>query len=159
MVETRFSVAIHFIRSRHKVELLRKIPCWIRRTAFSVLALFPDKSKTPLSTLGGINEALKTSLAPKEDFYAIVGDGFVYKPDAFKDWTRFRMKEILKTCNNNFREAIVRYDLYYNTLADNFMVKVDRASMAHALEVRCPFLDYRLIEFESKIPVKMESKL
>jgi len=36
---------------------------------------------------------------------------------------------------------------------------VDRASMASSLEVRSPFLDYRFIEFSSRIPVKWKANL
>lgn len=42
--------------------------------------------------------------------------------------------------------ALCRFD-FVSTLADDFLVKIDRASMMNALEVRAPFLDYRLIEF------------
>lgn len=40
------------------------------------------------------------------------------------------------------------------TLSDQNLVKVDRASMANGLEIRCPFLDKALVEFSAKIPYK-----
>jgi asparagine synthase (glutamine-hydrolysing) len=36
---------------------------------------------------------------------------------------------------------------FRTTMGDNYLVKVDRASMLNALEVRAPWLDYRIIEF------------
>jgi len=43
-------------------------------------------------------------------------------------------------------------------LADEYLVKVDRLSMAHSLEVRPPFLDHRLVEFAAAIPPELKVK-
>ena len=47
---------------------------------------------------------------------------------------------------------------YSNYLAEDILVKVDRASMLSSLEIRAPMLDYRLIEFAfSKVPTHLKA--
>ncbi len=41
-------------------------------------------------------------------------------------------------------------------LVDDILVKVDRASMAHSLEVRCPLLDHKLMELIAQIPSSLK---
>lgn len=64
-----------------------------------------------------------------------------------------------------FREAFDRADGptrmdrimhvdFQTYLPDDILVKDDRTSMAHSLEVRSPFLDHQLVEFVAKIPAK-----
>lgn len=49
------------------------------------------------------------------------------------------------------RQQKLDYDLY---LPDDILVKVDRASMAHSIEVRSPLLDFRLVEWAARLPRK-----
>lgn len=46
-----------------------------------------------------------------------------------------------------------RYTDLVNYLPDQILVKVDRAAMRHSLEVRCPFLDQRVIEMAAEAPM------
>ena len=61
--------------------------------------------------------------------------------------------------NMEIVDSLTRMD-FQQQLPDDYLVKVDRASMANSLEVRCPFLDHHLIEFAfSKIPHYWKSNL
>ncbi|PPD21493.1 MAG: asparagine synthetase B [Methylobacter sp.] len=52
--------------------------------------------------------------------------------------------------------ALVQYLDFKTYLPGDILTKVDRASMAHALEVRVPLLDHKLVEWIAKLPGKFK---
>jgi asparagine synthase (glutamine-hydrolysing) len=60
----------------------------------------------------------------------------------------------LASANGNLDPYLWFDQKYY--LADDILVKSDRISMAHSLEVRPPFLDHRIVEFASRIPASLK---
>ena len=51
--------------------------------------------------------------------------------------------------------AFLWFDQKYY-LPDDILMKVDRMSMAHAVEVRPPFLDHRIVEFAAALPADLK---
>ncbi len=131
------------------LDFLRKTPRFLRRIGAKIPVKQNLNSTTSLYLL---KEAMDISLKKKEGFYADSLPANTYKPEIYKKWTREKLAYSLKKGGNNLSEGLRIYDLLFNTLQDNFLVKVDRASMRAPIEVRSPFLDYRFIEFAQKIP-------
>ena len=65
-------------------------------------------------------------------------------------------KDFKSQYKNSGRNDMERYlNLRLERLTELFLVKTDRASMAHSIEARCPMLDLDLFNFVSKLPEKV----
>src|SRR3989339_701166 len=58
--------------------------------------------------------------------------------------------------NNYYKKLIYFYFKTY--LLDDILVKIDRASMFNALEVRAPLLDYNVVDFANSLPLDYKLK-
>ncbi len=58
----------------------------------------------------------------------------------------------------NHPQSLVQYLDFKTYLAGDILTKVDRASMAHALEVRVPILDHEVVDWISGLPPELKLK-
>ncbi len=140
-----------------RLDILRKTPKILRKLGSKLPFRKNLNSATSLYLL---KEAFELSIKEKKEFYSEAIKKESYKPEIYRKWTEEKLSYCLKKGGNKQGEALRIYDLLFNTLQDNFLVKVDRASMQAPVEVRSPFLDYRFIELGQKIPSewKMNSR-
>ncbi len=136
----------------HQVAAQMSLIHMLPRAMRKFLHFVTPKTKNNLSTLSKLKEALRVSLLPKERFHGEIWGSTLYKPPVYQRRAEQKLAELLKVNDGNFIQSMIDFDLYYNTLADNFLTKVDRASMSVALEVRAPFLDPRFIAYAHTIP-------
>jgi asparagine synthase (glutamine-hydrolysing) len=73
-----------------------------------------------------------------------------FRAPLFSDEVAAAMRSNLSTLNK------ASYIDMRHRLLEDMLVKVDRMSMAHSLEVRSPFLDHRLVEFAASLPPSMK---
>jgi len=135
-----------------KILRLRNFPLKTNIFLFHVLNLF--KKNSDRSKLGKAREALRLSMLPDSELLYKKFSNYNYISETVIDWFENNFKRIPESYP--IEEAYLKFDLLFLNIPDKFMTKVDRASMANSLEVRSPFLDYRLVEYSSKIPIEMK---
>jgi len=139
-----------------RLEIIRKLPKILRRIGSKI----PVKENlNGFFNIYSLKKAFEVSLSDPELFFINSFSDNRLITEKYYGWTMEKLKYSLKKGGNDLVEGFRIYDLLYNTLSDNFLVKVDRASMRNSLEVRSPFLDYRFAEFAQKIPSKWKVDL
>ena len=81
----------------------------------------------------------------------------LYAPDAFRKMPFNQvMKERLDAGTRLIGSdplAVMQYIDMHTYLPNDVLVKLDRMSMANSLECRSPFLDHRVVEFATRLPL------
>ena len=134
----------HFEWAR-KVYGLFLIPFFLRRLATYFI---------PFKWIGKRGPSIKNIMLTKNfnEFIESIFTGFdtLLLKDK-KKWMSHYHKYLFLSKNKFQKVADLNLKLW---LENDSNVKVDRASMSSSVEVRSPFLDYRIIEFARSLPVK-----
>ena len=142
--------------------------------------LLPDSIRVPLfSTLGSIYPKLDWApkwLRAKTTFEAIGRDALsgyfhgvsimsndqrnqLFSQSLKRDLHGYQAIEVFRRYQNQLPEdplSMIQYLDLKTYLAGDILMKVDRASMAHALEVRVPLLDHKLVEWMASLPANLK---
>jgi asparagine synthase (glutamine-hydrolysing) len=129
--------------------------------------LLPSRWKGPIEKLRRLDKAFRLSQASEAErilgllsYFDEEDKWLLYARDFADQLKGFSSLDIVSDRLAKFPQqdpiaAFMARDLETN-LADDALVKIDRMSMACSLEVRCPFLDYKLVEFSATIPSDMK---
>ncbi|MFQ3666186.1 MAG: asparagine synthase (glutamine-hydrolyzing) [Sphingomonadaceae bacterium] len=138
---------------------LRLVPRWLRlpavRLATSVARILPPNKKglRALMSAGRLQRIVHSlGAADAHDFYARL---LMLRPSAGRATSPSILLDQYDI-GRDFADPVlgmgfVDFGMY---LPDDVLVKVDRATMAVALEARAPFLDHRVIEAASALPME-----
>nr|XP_061807095.1 asparagine synthetase [glutamine-hydrolyzing] 1-like [Nerophis lumbriciformis] len=148
-----------YVFAMYEDQVRRRVPSSLRRGLISPLAaLYPKadflprplRAKSTLTNLAASHErAYFLSLTQKSYPRYLSGD-FLRGLGGYDPFGHFeRHLARVDTDDPLARLQYVDLKMY---LCDDILVKVDRASMAHALEVRVPLLDHRAVQFAATLP-------
>ncbi len=86
----------------------------------------------------------------------------LFSDELYQELKGYTALEVFREHQENFDGndplSLIQYLDIKTYLVGDILTKVDRASMAHSLEVRVPFLDHKFVEWTAKIPTDLKIK-
>ena len=147
-------------RANRLAQGMRKWPAGVIKLAARASHLWPV-SDDKISREYMVKRLLEGSLLPRDQAHVYWNGTFseaekrsllqISPPPALQDVLR----SLRGTPSRDGISAYMRWDQQYY-LADDILVKSDRMSMAHAVEVRPPYLDHRIVEFTATLPASLK---
>ena len=150
---------------RYEEQVRKLVPSSIRRATFGAAARFyPDRSWLPrplrasatlanLSVDAATAHALSISTLRPDDVRRLLNPDVAAQLGDYDPLEHSRGH--YHGCDAPDHLSKCQYADIRLGLADGILTKVDRASMAHAVEVRSPMLDYEFVQFAWSIPPRM----
>lgn len=130
--------------------IFSRIADWYPRPSWIPRALRAASTLRNLSTDAATAHALSIAGTSPADAAALLQSDFIAELQGYDPLDLVR--RLYHRCDAADTLSKCQYvDIRFG-LADGILTKVDRASMAHALEVRSPMLDYRFVEWCWRIP-------
>lgn len=86
----------------------------------------------------------------------------LFSDELYQELKGYTALEVFREHEANFDGhdplSLIQYLDLKTYLVGDILTKVDRASMAHSLEVRVPFLDHKFVEWTAKVPTALKIK-
>jgi asparagine synthase (glutamine-hydrolysing) len=147
-------------RANRIAQTVRHAPAAAIRKGLEMLRLWPA-SNEKISLEYKLKRMLEGSLLPVEQAHVYWNGTFSEREKA--DLVSAPLPGSLLAMLGELRAGLpgdgvapyLAFDQKYY-LADDILVKSDRMSMAHSVEVRPPFLDHRIIEFAATVPTDLK---